>query len=296
MKMTNKAEKKVWSKKKKIVVAIICIIAVLFVGIIGAGIGVWNWYCDPGEYTIEAIDESMADDVTLVAHRGFRGVAPENTLPAFEKAGEAGFDAIECDTYRTTDGVWVIDHDGYLMRMMDKFKNVEKISYEELKEYNITNGIDIDSYPDLKVCTLEEYMQTCQKYGMNAVIELKGENNQEYYSEIIDIISKYPSVKVMFISFQFSDLQALRKVCDNELMYLVQKIEDDDIELAKTIDNCGIDFNGNKEKNYENNAEMIKKCQTAGLNVGAWTIDDMTVLKKLVDNGVSLITTNCITY
>ena len=32
----------------------------------------------------------------------------------------------------------------------------------------------------------------------------------------------------------------------------MQKIEDEDIELAKSIDNCGIDFNGNKEENFEN--------------------------------------------
>ena len=131
---------------------------------------------------------------------------------------------------------------------------------------------------------------------MQAVIEFKEENNHEYYGEVIDLCKKYPDVKVTFISFKFSDLQELRKLCDNDMMYLVQKIEDEDIELAKSIDNCGIDFNGNKEENFENDAAQIKKCLDEGMLVGAWTIDDPAVMKKLVDVGVNLITTDCITY
>ena len=42
-----------------------------------------------------------------MAHRGFRAVAPENTAPAFEEAGKAGYYGAECDVYRTADGVWV---------------------------------------------------------------------------------------------------------------------------------------------------------------------------------------------
>lgn len=294
--MSNKTEKKPLTKKKKIVVIVLCVLFVLFAGIIGAGIGVWNWYCDPGEYVVQSSTIANVYDAQLVAHRGFRAVAPENSLPAFEQAGIAGFYAAECDTYRTKDGVWVIDHDGYLMRMMNKLKHVEKLTYDELKNYSLTNGINIEKYPDLRICTLDEYMQACQKYGMEAIIELKGENNQEYYGEIIDLIGKYPSVEVVFISFQFSNLEALSKICDNELMYLVQKIEPEDIELAKGLPNCGIDFNGNKEKNFENDGQIIKDCQAAGLKLGAWTIDDVDTMSRLLDCGVNLITTNCITY
>lgn len=139
-------------------------------------------------------------------------------------------------------------------------------------------------------------MQICSDYSMDAVIELKGESNQEYYGEIIDMIKKYPDVKVTFISFQFSDLESLRKVCDNDLMYLVQKIEPEDIELAKSIDNCGIDFNANKEENWENDAQIIKDCQAAGLKLGGWTVDKLEVMQKLLDVGVDMVTTNCITY
>jgi glycerophosphoryl diester phosphodiesterase len=44
-------------------------------------------------------------------HRGTRGWAPENTLPAFTKALEFGVDVLELDTGITKDGVVVISHD-----------------------------------------------------------------------------------------------------------------------------------------------------------------------------------------
>ena len=48
----------------------------------------------------------------IMAHRGFRGVAPENTMAAFRAAVAAGADGIELDVHLTRDGVPVILHDG----------------------------------------------------------------------------------------------------------------------------------------------------------------------------------------
>ena len=50
----------------------------------------------------------------LQAHRGGRGLLPENTLPAFENALALGVDTLELDIGVTADGVVVISHDPYL--------------------------------------------------------------------------------------------------------------------------------------------------------------------------------------
>ena len=50
----------------------------------------------------------------LQGHRGARGLAPENTLPAFRSALDLGVDTIECDMAITKDGVVVIHHDLWL--------------------------------------------------------------------------------------------------------------------------------------------------------------------------------------
>jgi glycerophosphoryl diester phosphodiesterase len=50
----------------------------------------------------------------LQAHRGGRGLMPENSLPAFENALAIGVDTLELDVGVTADGVVVISHDPYL--------------------------------------------------------------------------------------------------------------------------------------------------------------------------------------
>ncbi len=50
----------------------------------------------------------------LQGHRGTRGLAPENTLPAFEKAMRMGVDTLELDVGLSADHVLVISHDPYL--------------------------------------------------------------------------------------------------------------------------------------------------------------------------------------
>lgn len=47
----------------------------------------------------------------LQGHRGARGLAPENTLPAFARAAEIGVATLELDTGITKDGVVIVAHD-----------------------------------------------------------------------------------------------------------------------------------------------------------------------------------------
>ena len=50
----------------------------------------------------------------LQGHRGARGLAPENTLVAFDKAMDLGVTTLELDVGVTADGVVVVAHDPYL--------------------------------------------------------------------------------------------------------------------------------------------------------------------------------------
>lgn len=174
---------------------------------------------------------------------------------------------------------------------MNKSAFIEKKTYEELMQMVVDNGSNIEKYPNLKICTFEEYLKICKEYNMTAVIELKGKNNTEYYNEIVSLTEKYET-KAVYISFHFENLEKIRKLTDDKVYYLVKEITDEDIELAKSLENCGIDFDGNREENFENG--MIKKCTDNALDLGAWTINDIETMNKLLKNGVSLITTDCI--
>ncbi len=249
-------------------------------------------------YKVQSVKDSSLtdeDDYVLTAHRGFRAVAPENTLPAYEEAGKAGYWGAECDIYRTRDGVWILHHDPVTTRMMDKSRVVELSTYDELLKLNYTNGHNIAKYPELKVCTLEDFFKTCAKYGMTCTVELKYNRNRQYYQEIIDLQKKY-GIEANYIAFAFEDLVTFREITDAKLFLLVGEITDEDIAKAKTVENCGISYDCNNENNTANDCAMIKKVHDAGLETATWTCDSLELMEKLVRAGTKYITTNCITY
>src|SRR3569623_271093 len=55
----------------------------------------------------------------LIAHRGNSSAAPENTLPAFRSALDAGIVTVECDVQQTADDELVVFHDDTLERVTD---------------------------------------------------------------------------------------------------------------------------------------------------------------------------------
>jgi glycerophosphoryl diester phosphodiesterase len=55
----------------------------------------------------------------IIAHRGFSQFAPENTLPSFKLALEAGADMAELDYHHSKDGALVVIHDPTLDRTTD---------------------------------------------------------------------------------------------------------------------------------------------------------------------------------
>jgi glycerophosphoryl diester phosphodiesterase len=61
-----------------------------------------------------SLSACAAQALDLQGHRGARGLAPENTLPAFQRALELGVTTLELDVGMTKDGVLVISHDPYL--------------------------------------------------------------------------------------------------------------------------------------------------------------------------------------
>lgn len=80
---------------------------------------------------------SSGQKTWLYAHRGLhdnRGEAPENSMPAFQKAVEAGF-GIELDVQLTKDKVLVVFHDNTLQRVCGQPGCVSDYTFEELQAF-----------------------------------------------------------------------------------------------------------------------------------------------------------------
>ena len=237
------------------------------------------------KFTVASATEN---EFYLTAHRGLSSVAPENSSPALEKAGKAGYYAAEFDVMPTKDGVWVMIHDDTVDRTMSGTGEVCNLTYAELLGMTIDEGNGIENYPDLKISTLDEALDICEKYSMRAMIEIKGGEPEDMKS-VLDILGKRNFEKEpLIIDFDKDRVSAMRELDKNiEIWYLVNKIEDDTIEFAKE-NNTGIGFNFGIPKNYF----RIKDAQNQGITLASWTVDFLPVLDVLCALDVKYITTN----
>ena len=151
-------------------------------------------------------------EVHLTAHRGLSAVYPENTEEAFCAGGKAGFYALECDTHCTTDGVWVVLHDGQIKTMFDGKGDVKTYSYPQMLEKKMINGANIEKYPNAHICTLQDYIDICKESGCRPMIEIKDKRTEKMRS-LYDLLVKNDILEsCILISFHISVLRAMYQI------------------------------------------------------------------------------------
>lgn len=84
----------------------------------------------------------------IEGHRGARGLAPENTIPAFIKALEYGVNTLELDVVVSRDQKLVVSHEPWFSSVISLDKNGNPIPTERQKEHNIyrMNYAEIKQY------------------------------------------------------------------------------------------------------------------------------------------------------
>jgi glycerophosphoryl diester phosphodiesterase len=235
------------------------------------------------------VNLNYTNSIKFIGHRGISESVPENTIPSFELLGKLGFWGAECDARTTSDGRWIIMHDATVNRMTNGKGKVEEIPYNELEKLKVIAGANIKNFKDLKVPTLKEYLQSCNKWGVTPVIEMKPANNKKYYSEFISEIKLYDKTNnVVVISLSRSSLNKLHELDSNLTLGLIcSEINKEDIGYVKSIKNGFLDC---WYKNIDK--KSIDLCHKSNIKVGVWTIDDKLLANKYEKYGADYLTTD----
>jgi glycerophosphoryl diester phosphodiesterase len=83
------------------------------------------------------------------AHRGGASDAPENTMPAFQRAIDLGYIYIETDVHVTRDGVLLAFHDDDLSRTCDRPGLICELDYAEVSQARVNGAEPIPRLEDL---------------------------------------------------------------------------------------------------------------------------------------------------
>ncbi|WP_227872518.1 glycerophosphodiester phosphodiesterase [Jeotgalibaca ciconiae] len=152
----------------------------------------------------------------VIAHRGSKGTAPENTLISFREALEVGSDGIELDVHLSKDNFPVVIHDETIDRTTNGSGLVCDFTVEELQQFD-AGGWFHNRFKGEKIPTLEEVLVFLTESNFSGVlnIELKTDKNEYKGIEmmVLELVASLkPQYPIIYSSFNYATLERLLEI------------------------------------------------------------------------------------
>jgi glycerophosphoryl diester phosphodiesterase len=149
----------------------------------------------------------------LLAHRGDKTHAPENTLPAFEQAIRKGADGVELDAKLTADGHVIVMHDAAVDRTTDGQGLVSTLTLEAIRKLDAGRWFD-EKFSGAKVPLLEEVFETV---GKDKLINVELKSNfgvgDGLVCKVAELLNRHNNHgQIILSSFFPSDLKAAARI------------------------------------------------------------------------------------
>ena len=226
-----------------------------------------------------------------IAHRGFSGKYPENTMLAFEKAIEAGADGIEFDVHFSKDGELVIIHDERIDRTTDGKGFVVDYTYDELSRFD-ASATFTGVYGFNKIPTLREYFELVKPIdGFITNIELKTGVNEYPGIEkaVYELIKEFGLEKRIIISsFNHYSVMRFKEIAPEIVCgYLTGDWVYNFGEYTKTR---GVECVHPRFNSL--NSQSVAEIKSNGIRINTWTVNDEDEVKRLYNLGTDAVITN----
>ncbi len=240
------------------------------------------------------------------AHRGGSGLAPENTLVAFERGMSFGADALELDIQTTKDGEIVVIHDQTVDRTTNGTGLVSSYTLEELRRFDAGYRFTPDggqTYPfrgqGITIPTLREVFERCPTARVN--IDLK-ESSPERERRLWELIQEYQAeervlvasgeIHLAIVRFrQFSAGRVATSASEAEIRRFFYAFKArasrwlrpayDALQIPETHGKILVASRG-----------LVEAAHRLGLDVHVWTVDERPAMERLLAIGVDGLMTD----
>lgn len=224
------------------------------------------------------------------AHRGACREAPENTLPAFERALAHGVDGVEFDVQLTADGVPVVIHDETVERTTSGQGHVVGHSLAQLRRLDASAGME--GFGGVRVPTMAEVLDLVVPSGVAVNIELK--NSEEDYpgleEKVLAAVEAYGIAdRVVLSTFNHYSLRRLRRL--GAPVELAMLYTDPLYKPWRYAARLGVGAL-HPPARYVWGAGYVRKAHAAGLKVRPWVVNSERRLARLAAWGVDAVFTD----
>ena len=250
-------------------------LALILVVAAGSALLVGNWLLNGIQ---------ISDTVTVVAHRGAAGKAPENTLASIRQAIADGTDWVEIDVQETADGEVIVIHDSDFMKLASVNLKVWDGTLEQIRDIDIGSWFD-PQFSAERVPTLAEVLDEA-KGKAGVVIELKYYgHDQQLEQRVVDIVEQLDMVdEVAIMSLKYAGIQKIRALRPEWTIGLLSatavgnlaSLDVDFLAVAQGMATPG----------------FVRRSREQGKKVFVWTINDSVTLSRMMSLGVDGVITD----
>ncbi|WP_330949212.1 glycerophosphodiester phosphodiesterase [Virgibacillus sp. MG-45] len=226
------------------------------------------------------------------AHRGSLTEAPENSIPAFQKALEHGTQAIELDVQLTKDNQLVICHDHKFTRYNNQVKGrIKDYTLHEIKQIDISAAFGT-AYKGTSLPTLQEVLDLCPK---DIILNIEIKNIPVIYDGIekilIDCLRANNRLENILISsfdhLALQKVQALEPGLELGMLFYYRMLRP--WEYAKQ---SGLRISNIHPNQVYTDQEFVESCKAHGFKVYPYTVNDTKRYEQLLDFEVDGVFSN----
>ncbi len=247
----------------------------------------------------ERLQHLMDKERTLViAHRGFKFGAPENTLPAFELALLARADLVELDYFHSADGIPIVMHDRTLDRTTNSAQHwgaesieVESKTLAQLRELDAGSWFN-PIFSGTVIPTLEESLDLIQPESITLVERKRGDPQT-----LVTLLKEKDMLNDVIVqAFDWEFLAGCHEKApgivlgalgpprqpDGRRYPMAQRVLSD--TFLDRIEASGAQFIGWSQNHLTQ--EAIAEAHQRGLKVWVYTVNELDAMLRFLEMGV----------
>ena len=261
---------------------------------------------------------SSKHNIDIQGHRGCRGLFPENSLPAFEKAIDLGVHTLELDIAITKDKKVVVSHEPFMNQAIclkpdgaelneaeDMLYNFYEMTHQQIRNFDCGTKFH-KGYPNQKKLSiykplLSEVFDLVKRKHSQVKFNIEIKSKPQYYGTYTPYPKEY--VRLVLGAIKNSELQSRVNLQSFDLVILEEiKVQSTNMPVALLVDEDEKISEKRLKLSYKPeiispyykllDEKKVKSLQSEGFKVIPWTINSEPDMQQMINFKVDGIITD----
>ena len=225
------------------------------------------------------------------AHRGAMKTHPENTIPSFKAAIDAGAQMLELDVWLSKDGQMVVIHDDTVDRTTDSSGKVSELTLAEIKKMD-AGSWKSPEFKGIQIPTLEEVLKIIPR-NMWLNIHIKEEN--EVPLLVADLLKKENRLHQAFLACSALSATKVKEIVPDIITCNMDR-QANTVDYVQNTIEAGSDFIQLRGDITPELEQHVKRLKERNIKINYFGTDSPEELKLTFQYGIDFPLVNDIVH